>query len=1105
MEDNKIQKISNFLVLGALRLGIEDINSIFEDKRVQKALSELDEQMVNEIKEYVLALNPKDLDLISKNVSNKLENDDIFLVAGDYLSDELTKKNQGAVFTPRWLSQMISERTINHYKKFFNEQPIHVGDLSCGSGTFLNQLAMLLDSTARIYGNDINKEYVFAARLLNQFENIELGCVDTLVDLNHPEQISLFESEGALKKSEYDVIVGNPPYVRSQKLEDNYTELLRNNYEGYLEGNFDLTVPFMVNTFNLLKINGIAGFVVSNKFLTSKYGKNICDLLSRNSRIIEIIDFGDGQVFKGKTTYTCVIIFQKTGYKSDLADNVIKITNFGSGVNWDSVGSAMKKAKTATIKQSKLFEHPWRLNDKLEEEILNKFDDGTLTIPITNVFDKIIQGVRTGANKVFILNDNNKELVEPELLKEFIDGTNIRKFSIEGINQYVIWPYELDLITDKVKLKNIDTSRYPKFNAYINSNKASLESRSMDNGNKLYEFSRSQNINHMFKAKILIREMMPSIQIAADLEGTFAFSSGYALISENLSKEKYLFWTAVFNTPVMEYQFRKKTTQLHSGWFRVLKNHLVSLKLPIFTEDEIEQLTPEILNLNANNLEILSELNNLIITKLGITEKMVEYINDYLQNAHEVSQGSLQRKIDNKKPKDVIPKMNIDEIKDSYYKDLSIDSRMKYLPVEITKFNKYHVDAPELNKLVTFQKNKGEVPIHSWYHYTQGYSKDLIKYLLDQIGYKGKGVVFDPFVGSGTTLLACKELGIHSIGTDISPLMTWITNLKIATWDVDGLKKFLNSIDFESTKEIEIEEMLFMNYLLKAYSPKILQQILGWKRYIEKLICSKQEKDFILLGLISILEEISLIRKHGSHYRFLNKEDNVGVNKLNIKTIDEDIIINGILKDKLWKMVRDIEKNPLDASISAKAFTMNARDSVPFGEAHFVITSPPYLNRNNYFAQQKAELSITGILNSEREYKELVKDSYKSHVEAAFKKDVISEIPEVNEILNKVKLTENNNPKIPHMICGYFDDLQETLTSIKSILKPGAKLAFVVGNSRWGGVVVPVDHLLALIAERIGYKLEKILVARYKGNSPQQMLKYGRIPVRESVVILELI
>jgi hypothetical protein len=101
-----------------------------------------------------------------------------------------------------------------------------------------------------------------------------------------------------------------------------------------------------------------------------------------------------------------------------------------------------------------------------------------------------------------------------------------------------------------------------------------------------------------------------------------------------------------------------------------------------------------------------------------------------------------------------------------------------------------------------------------------------------------------------------------------------------------------------------------------------------------------------------------------------------------------------------------------------------------------------------------------------------------------------------------MELSENNNPKIPHMIAGYFEDLDATIKELYRIMKKGAKAFFVVGNTRWGGIVVPVDHLLSKIAERNGFVIEKILVTRLKGNSPQQMAKYGKIPVRESVVVM---
>ena len=78
------------------------------------------------------------------------------------------------------------------------------------------------------------------------------------------------------------------------------------------------------------------------------------------------------------------------------------------------------------------------------------------------------------------------------------------------------------------------------------------------------------------------------------------------------------------------------------------------------------------------------------------------------------------------------------------------------------------------------------------------------------------------------------------------------------------------------------------------------------------------------------------------------------------------------------------------------------------------------------------------------------------------------------------------------MICGYFEDLKDSLRKLYKVLKKDGKCVFVVGNTRWGGVVVPVDHILLKIAEELGFSPEKIYVTRLKGNSPQQMKKFGR-------------
>ena len=134
----------------------------------------------------------------------------------------------------------------------------------------------------------------------------------------------------------------------------------------------------------------------------------------------------------------------------------------------------------------------------------------------------------------------------------------------------------------------------------------------------------------------------------------------------------------------------------------------------------------------------------------------------------------------------------------------------------------------------------------------------------------------------------------------------------------------------------------------------------------------KEIKDFCMMGFLSILEDVSLVRKHGSHYRFLNNDKSIGLQKLNIETIDNNADIFKIFKLALRQILDDIEateggplKSPKIICGDSKSTKLNSNS------IDLVITSPPYLNRNNYIAQQKAELDFLQMIDSKNEYKEL--------------------------------------------------------------------------------------------------------------------------------------
>jgi SAM-dependent methyltransferase len=608
--------------------------------------------------------------------------------------------------------------------------------------------------------------------------------------------------------------------------------------------------------------------------------------------------------------------------------------------------------------------------------------------------------------------------------------------------------------------------------------------------------------------------MMPWSEFAADTEGVYNLCSGYAFVAPfDMDAKELQLWAAVLSTPTMEFQLRLTATQLHSGWFRMLKHHLKRVRLPRFSDAELRKALWLARSLNDDpfNTDKWESLDALVSISFGLTADMRQQIRGHLNTFHAISQperrnqgqAGVAEEASNAEAVDAEPVADAHERHRHYVADLTPEQRQRYMPIELPEFYALHRNRENLRQLVTFNHNKS-APIHRWYRYTQGYSGELVKRLLNELGARSESIVYDPFVGSGTTTLTCRQLGFDSFGAEISPFIAWVARQKVYPWDAHELQQAIEQVHGARPAPQSFDGLLFRKFFDQAYAPEILTQIVGWRDWIVQQDLPEHLRDFLLLGLVSILEDISQIRKHGSHYRFLNKVENIGIGRLNIPTIDSASDVKPILIKKLELMLSDTQAAPFKHPMaSCDVYCADATIQVPNGrEADMVITSPPYLNRNNYIAQQKAELSILQLVSSYTDYRKLVRSSFRSHVESNLKKDAKSEIPEVQAIVDAIVQTENNNAKIPHMVCGYFDDLHNTMRTLRDVVRPGGRLAFVVGNSRWGGIVVPVDHLLALIAQRLDYDVERILVTRLKGNSPQQMKRFGRIPMRESIVIL---
>ena len=276
--------------------------------------------------------------------------------------------------------------------------------------------------------------------------------------------------------------------------------------------------------------------------------------------------------------------------------------------------------------------------------------------------------------------------------------------------------------------------------------------------------------------------------------------------------------------------------------------------------------------------------------------------------------------------------------------------------------------------------------------------------------------------------------------------------------------------------------------LKKFFREDILNNILFIKEWIEDKN-DEQIKYFFLTALLSILESVSYTRKDGGFLRIVKNK-----NFSDVKSV---------YLSKLQKMFTDLELLYALPNSEAKAFEGDARKTI-FKTEEFsaVITSPPYPNRHDYTRVYFLELMV-GFMESYDELKNLRYFSIRSHVEARKRfTDESYVAPEILRRLSK-KLEDTHLPNraVITMLEGYFEDMHMVLKEIHRLLKPSGKVAFVVGDVRYGGIKIPVSDALINLGYSVGFEFKEKIMARIRGNSPQQMKKYGKEPMEENILI----
>ena len=387
--------------------------------------------------------------------------------------------------------------------------------------------------------------------------------------------------------------------------------------------------------------------------------------------------------------------------------------------------------------------------------------------------------------------------------------------------------------------------------------------------------------------------------------------------------------------------------------------------------------------------------------------------------------------------------------------------------------------------------------IYNWFPFFQAFTSNFLERVFKRTEVKSSQFIMDPFSGSGNTLVACREFGKKGYGLDVNPLFRFVAKVKTSDYsdvDFERAEEVLSSAT-ELDLKVDIDS-LGLSSFRRLFNSEVLKRliILRNKALIEE---NAKAASLLLFALTSELLNFSSAKRYGKGLHISSKCPRKKVERL--------------VLEKLRKMKSEYRDFRNSTTNLGKA------EILPFGileidkacslpDAEVVITSPPYCNSSDYVEMYKLELWFLDYVTDRSEFRELSWRTIRSHLSFVDTTTKWSH-PAIDEICNEWKEKDLWNPRIPLMVQGYFDDLHSSLAAMRGKLSDDGVVILVIGNSSYGGVVIPSDLLIAEAGKDLGFSVNSIEIARYLLTSPQQqktMDSRNKKTMRESVVTLTM-
>ena len=554
------------------------------------------------------------------------------------------------------------KKRIDFWKRYKEAiKNIKILDPACGSGAFLitafefllKQTNMidekLLDLTGEqdlfsdttryilennIFGVDLNRESVEITKLslwlksanknktLTTLEN-NIKCGNSLIKDKEFVKDLAFDWEKEFpeifKNGGFDIIIGNPPYVRQESIKE-IKPYLEQNYRVYT-GVADLYCYFYELGYNLLKDNGYLGFITSNKWFRAKYGEKLREFLLNNTEFYNIVDYNGTKIFEGATVDSNILIFKKNRVKNSIFSLQIADT------------------EAIEYKQEKLSKESFTFINQSENSIKEKIE--RIGKPLKEWDININRGILTGLNDAFIIDRETRDkLIEEdyknsEIIKPLLRGKDIEKYNINYADFYLINSHN-----GKAGKGAIDIENYPQIKKWLERFEPKLSKRA-DKGKTPFNLRNCAYLKEFEKEKIVWQRVTKENTFALAEKDTFILDS-MAFLSNIEKEKKYLL--GILNSKLIYFYLNQYTHKYGNNGFLLSNQYVEKLPIkPYNNEIELENKVDLILE-NNKKLSSYKELlgrakKNKKYDEIIDLEKLVEKTQDEIKKLdYEINQ-----------------------------------------------------------------------------------------------------------------------------------------------------------------------------------------------------------------------------------------------------------------------------------------------------------------------------------------------------------------------------------------------------------------------------------------------------------------------------------